>query len=135
MHILTYAVLDYIDNQPLLFVVNLVKILDDDIFLHTCCQTLFIVWSFFAKLQESCRNSAIHRWRHHSGPNVKVLLSLCTTNFNRLNDFKKCMNTLSLFISFSQWESVEQFCFCFKIGCWTDSFHLLFRIKAQRIKS
>ena len=66
MHILTYVVLDYIDNLPLLFVINLVNILDDDICLHTCCQTLFALWSFFTKLQESCKNSAIHRWRQHS---------------------------------------------------------------------
>ena len=44
MHILTYAVLDYIDNLPVLFVINLFNILDDDICLHTCCQTLFRVW-------------------------------------------------------------------------------------------
>ena len=43
MHILIYAVLDYIDNLPVLFVINLFNILYDVICLHTCCQTLFIV--------------------------------------------------------------------------------------------
>ena len=43
MHILTYAVLDYIDNLPVLFVFNLFNILNDDICMHTYCQTLFIV--------------------------------------------------------------------------------------------
>ena len=37
---------------------------------------------------------------------MKLLLSLCKTNFNRPTDFKQFMITLSLFISFSQWESV-----------------------------
>ena len=44
MHILTYAVLDFIDNLPVIFLSNLFNILDDDIYLHTSCQTLFIVW-------------------------------------------------------------------------------------------
>ena len=36
MHILTYTtVIDYIDNLPLLFVINLFNILNDDICLHT----------------------------------------------------------------------------------------------------
>ena len=37
------AVLEYIDNLPVLFLINLFNILNDDIFLHTFCQTLFIV--------------------------------------------------------------------------------------------
>ena len=63
MHILTWAVLDYIDNLPVLFVINLFYIVNDNICLHTCCG------AFFAKLQESCKNSAIHRWRN---PNHSV---------------------------------------------------------------
>ena len=59
MHTLTYAVLDYIDNLPVL-------ILNDDICMHTCFQTLTQCGVFFAKLQGSCKNSAIHRWRLHS---------------------------------------------------------------------
>ena len=38
-----YIVLEYIDNIPVQFI-NLLNILDDDICLHICCQTLFIVW-------------------------------------------------------------------------------------------
>ena len=38
VHILTYAVLGYIYNLSVPFVINLFHILDDDIRLHTCCQ-------------------------------------------------------------------------------------------------
>ena len=41
MHFLTCAVIWYTDNLPVLFVINLLNILNDDIFLHTFCQTLF----------------------------------------------------------------------------------------------
>ena len=36
MQILTYTVVDYIDNLPVLFVINLFNILNDDICQHTC---------------------------------------------------------------------------------------------------
>ena len=45
MHILTYAVLNYIHNLPVLFAIRSIKSFDDDICLHTRCQTLFIVWA------------------------------------------------------------------------------------------
>ena len=35
MHIVTSAVIDYIDNLLILFVINLFNIFDDDICLHT----------------------------------------------------------------------------------------------------
>ena len=46
MHFLTCAVLEYIDILPVLFVIKLFNIFNDDIFLHTFCQTLFIVLCF-----------------------------------------------------------------------------------------
>ena len=39
-------IIDYIDNLPVLFVFNLFNILNDDICMHTYCQTLFIVQWF-----------------------------------------------------------------------------------------
>ena len=61
MYIFTATLLDYTDNLTALFVINLFNILDDKI-CHTVCK----VFSFFAQLQESCKNLAIHRWRQHS---------------------------------------------------------------------
>ena len=71
MNILTSSLLDYTDNLLLfvifvLFVINLFNIVDNNIYLPTCCHTLFIVFALFVKHQESCNNSAIHRWRQHS---------------------------------------------------------------------
>ena len=43
MNIFTYPVLDYIDNLPVLFVFNLFNIINEDICMHTYCQTLIIV--------------------------------------------------------------------------------------------
>ena len=57
MNILTSALLDFEYNLPVLFVINLFNILDDDI-----CHTLFIVFALFVQLQERCRNSVIHRY-------------------------------------------------------------------------
>ena len=65
MNILTSALNHYTGNLPVLFVIDIFNILDDDICLPTCCHTLFIVFAFFVKLQESSKNSAIHRRRHH----------------------------------------------------------------------
>ena len=42
MHILTYAVLNYID---ILFVIDLFNIINDDICLHTCCTIYSVVLS------------------------------------------------------------------------------------------
>ena len=44
IHILTYAVLDYINNMPVLFVMNLFNILDDDIFLRTFNEGRIFNW-------------------------------------------------------------------------------------------
>ena len=49
MNILTSAVLDYIENLPVIFYINLFNILNND----NCLPTLF------AKLQESCMNSKV----------------------------------------------------------------------------
>ena len=38
MNRFTFAVLAYIDNMPVLFVIDYFNILKDDIFLPTCCQ-------------------------------------------------------------------------------------------------
>ena len=65
-NILTSTLLDYADNLAVLFVINLFNILYDDICLPTFCHTLFKLCAFFVRLQESCKTSAIHRWRQHS---------------------------------------------------------------------
>ena len=61
MHILTYAVLDYINNLlVLLFLIY-------STFLTTTFACIPVAkHCFYAKLQESCQNSAIQRWRNHS---------------------------------------------------------------------
>ena len=42
MHFLTCAVLEYIDNLPVLFDINLFNILNDNICLHTCVTALSV---------------------------------------------------------------------------------------------
>ena len=54
MHILTYAVLDYIDNLPVLFVINVLNILMTT---FACIPVVKNYYGAFSdKLKESCKN-------------------------------------------------------------------------------
>ena len=54
INILTSAVLNYTATLPVLLVINLLNIFDDNICLSNWCYTLFIVCAFVVKLKESC---------------------------------------------------------------------------------
>ena len=65
MHILTYAVLDYIDNLPVLFVIHLFKIHDN----YICLPTYLlpnIIYSFVLSLVNSKKSVRIQQFTGNS---------------------------------------------------------------------
>ena len=67
--------LHYLILLPVLFVIHLFNMLDKDIYLPTCCQTLFILWCFLnskktVRIQQFTDGATIVLRRHyHTGLN------------------------------------------------------------------